>query len=157
MRRTWERSPSGLAESEGALRPCSPIRQLPGSGLVHQDASPGLSLRAPGHGRGGPDNYGVAGVCPDPVRRACGPVPVWSLASPPHQGPGRNQDTEKPISSGMEPKWSVSSKGRNSPFFFISKADSLECALVRALMAEEASVIGPAAPCPRWAWEGGME
>ena len=53
--------------------------------------------------------------------RACGPRPPGSQAE--------IQDTVEPVEPVMEPKWSVSSQGRSSPFFSISKADSVECAL----------------------------
>ena len=39
------------------------------------------------------------------------------------------QDTAESVSQVMEPKWGLSPPGRNSPFFLISKSDSLECAL----------------------------
>ena len=64
---------------------------------------------------GGPEGLWWEGL------RACGPRPPGSQAE--------IQDTVEPVEPVMEPKWSVSSQGRSSPFFSISKADSVECAL----------------------------
>lgn len=76
--------------------------------------------------------------------RACAPVP---RPCPPFLlGPRQRSRTRRSqLTQGGSQ--SVSSEGANGPFFFIPKADSLECPLGRVQAVEE---VGAAHPCRPW-------